>query len=68
MEVVKKYEKCIWCNKPLQPIGTARLFGANHKDWVDRNSHKKCWIENEFKNKKKRPEGGVYKNMVCIKL
>ena len=55
MEVVKRYDKCIWCNKPLVPIGHARLFGANHKDWEGRNSHKKCWIENELKNKKKRP-------------
>ena len=67
MEVVKKYEKCIWCNKPLQPIGTARSNGYKHNDWVDRNSHKKCWINNELKAQKKRPEG-VYKNMVCIKL
>ena len=33
----------------------ARLFGANHADWQERNTHKKCWIENEFKARKKRP-------------
>ena len=55
MEVVKRYEQCVWCNKPLAPIGHARLFGANHNDWSNRNSHKKCWIENELKGKKKRP-------------
>ena len=55
MEVIKKYDKCIWCNKPLQPIGNARVFGANHKDWEGRNSHKKCWIKNELKGNMKRP-------------
>ena len=55
MEVIKIYEKCIWCNKSLVPIGNSRLFGANHKDWESRTSHKKCWIENELKSKKKRP-------------
>ena len=55
METIKKYDKCIWCNKKLVPIGHARLFGANHKDWEGRNSHKKCWIENELKGNKKRP-------------
>lgn len=55
MEVVKRYDKCIWCNKSLTPIGHARLFGANHKDWSTRNTHKKCWIENELKAQKKRP-------------
>ena len=55
MEVVKKYEKCVWCNKALQPIGNARLIGANHEDWESRTSHKKCWIENEMKRGLKRP-------------
>ena len=55
MEVVKKYEKCVWCNKALQPIGNARLFGAKHTDWQERNTHKKCWVENELTRKKKRP-------------
>ena len=55
MEVIKRYDKCIWCKKPLVPIGHARLFGANHKDWEERKSHKKCWIENELKGKKTRP-------------
>ena len=67
MEVVKKYEKCIWCNKSLTPIGHARLFGANHKDWKGRNSHKKCWVENELKQKCKKAEG-TYKNVMVIKL
>ena len=67
MEVVKKYEKCIWCNKPLQPIGTARSNGYKHKDWFSRDSHKKCWVENELKQKCKKAEG-TYKNVMVIKL
>ena len=67
MEVVKRYEMCVWCNKSLTPIGHARLFGANHKDWIGRSSHKKCWIENELKRKKKKPEG-EYKNVMVIQL
>ena len=67
MEVVKKYEKCVWCNKSLVPIGHARLFGANHKDWYDRKCHKKCWIEHELKGKKKRPEG-EYKRVIKLEL
>ena len=38
MEVVKRYDKCVWCNKSLTPIGHARLFGANHPDWQERNT------------------------------
>ena len=45
MEIYKQYKTCIWCNKSLQPIGTARANGYKHDDWVNRNSHKKCWIE-----------------------
>ena len=67
MEIIKKYEKCIWCQKPLQPIGTARSNGYKHNDWVDRNSHKKCWFEHELKNKKKQPEG-EYKRVMKIDL
>ena len=67
MEVVKRYEKCVWCNKVLQPIGNARLYGANHKDWNERSSHKKCWIENELKRKKKRPEG-QFKRVMQVDL
>ena len=67
MEVTKQYTKCIWCNKSLIPIGHSRLFGANHKDWIGRSSHKKCWIENELKRKKKKPEG-EYKNVMAIEL
>ena len=57
MKIHKQYKTCIWCNKSLQPIGTARANGYKHDDWVNRNSHKKCWIENELKNKYKKPEG-----------
>jgi len=67
MEVVKKYENCIWCQKPLQPIGNARANGCKHNDWIGRNSHKKCWIENELKQKSKKPEG-IYKNVMVIQL
>ena len=67
MEVVKRYEMCVWCNKSLTPIGHARLFGARHDDWDERNTHKKCWIENELKRKKKKPEG-EYKNVMVIQL
>ena len=67
MELVKKYEKCIWCNKCLQPIGTARANGYKHNDWSSRNSHKKCWIENELKQQKKKPEG-EYKNVIFLEL
>ena len=67
MDVVKKYEKCIWCSKTLVPIGHSRLFGANHNDWKYRTSHKKCWVENELKCKKKRPQPeGNYKNVLTL--
>ena len=68
MEVVKKYEKCVWCKKALQPIGNARLFGANHPDWEERNTHKKCWIENELKRKRKRPPPGEFKRVMILDL
>ena len=67
MEVVKRYNKCIWCNKQLQPIGTARSNGCKHNDWSSRNSHKKCWIENELKNKREKPKG-AYKTVMVIEL
>ena len=68
MEVVKKYEKCIWCNKSLTPIGTARSNGRKHNDWQYRSSHKKCWIENELKQQNKKPEGKKYKTVMMIEL
>ena len=68
MEVVKKYEKCIWCQKPLKKIGHARANGKSHDDWVARSSHKKCWIENELKQQKKKPEGKKYKTVMMIEL
>ena len=68
MEIQKQYKKCIWCQKCLQPIGTARANGTTrHNDWVSRNSHKKCWLENELKNKRKKPEG-EYSNVINIEL
>ena len=67
MEVTKQYTKCIWCNNSLTPIGHARLFGANHNDWKGRNSHKKCWLENEVKHKRKKPEG-TYKRVMKLDL
>ena len=67
MEVVKIYEKCIWCNNSLVQIGHSTLFGANHRDWITRNSHKKCWIENELKRKRKKPEG-TYKRVMKLDL
>ena len=67
MDITKQYNKCIWCQRPLQPIGTARANGYKHNDWSSRNSHKKCWLENELKNKRKKPEG-TYKNVMVIEL
>tara|TARA_B100000795_G_scaffold70935_1_gene49846 strand:+ start:524 stop:727 length:204 start_codon:yes stop_codon:yes gene_type:complete len=67
MEIQKQYTKCIWCNKCLQPIGTARVNGYKHNDWSSRNSHKKCWIENELKQQKKKPKG-EYKNVISLEL
>ena len=67
MEVTKQYTKCIF-NKCLQPIGTARSNGYKHNDWVARSSHKKCWIENELKQQKKKPEGKKYKTVMMIEL
>ena len=67
MEITKQYNKCIWCQRPLQPIGTARANGYKHNDWSSRNSHKKCWLENELKNKRKKPEG-EYSNVINIEL
>ena len=68
MEVIKRYDKCIWCKKTLVPIGYDRSNGKKHIDWSDRSSHKKCWVENELKLKKKRPEGNEYKNVICIEI
>lgn len=68
MEIQKQYTNCVWCKKSLTPIGHSRLFGANHKDWIGRNTHKKCWIENELKQQKKKPEGIEYKNVMVIEL
>ena len=67
MEITKQYNKCIWCNKKMQPIGTFRSNGCKHNDWSSRNSHKKCWLENELKNKRKKPEG-EYSNVINIEL
>ena len=67
MEIQKQYNKCVWCKKCLQPIGTARANGYKHNDWSSRNSHKKCWLENELKNKRKKPEG-EYSNIINIEL
>ena len=67
MEVVKKYERCVWCKKSMQPVGHARLNGARHDDWDERSTHKQCWIENELKRKKKRPEG-TYKRVMHLDL
>ncbi len=36
---------CLHCRKALQPIGSARMNGAPHKDWGSRKYHKKCWKE-----------------------
>lgn len=69
MEIQKQYANCIWCNKCLQPIGTARSNGYKHNDWISRNSHKKCWIENELKqNTKRKKPDGEYKNVMVIEL
>ena len=67
MEIQKQYTNCIWCNKSLTPIGTARANGYKHNDWIGRSSHKKCWIENELKNKRMKPEG-EYRNVMVIEL
>lgn len=46
---------CIWCQKPLTKIGNARANGKSHDDWPGRNTHKKCWLENEVQRQLKRP-------------
>ena len=48
-------KRCVWCQKPLTKIGYARVNGKSHEDWLGRNTHKKCWLENEVKFKRKRP-------------
>ena len=67
MDITKQYNKCIWCQRPLQPIGYDRSNGKQHIDWFDRSSHKKCWVENELKQKRKKTEG-EYKNVMAIEL
>ena len=67
-EIHKKYEKCVWCNKALQPIGNARLFGANHKDWESRTSHKKCWVLYELKGGLKRPQPSDFKRVLKLNI
>jgi len=36
---------CKMCDKPLKPIGTARMNGKPHPDWATRKYHKSCWKE-----------------------
>ena len=67
MEIQKQYKNCIWCQKHLVPIGTARTNGYRHNDWLSRDSHKKCWLENEVKNKRKKPDGEC-KKVIMIEL
>ena len=61
------YDKCIWCDKQMCAIGHRRSNGADHKDWLQRSSHKHCWIENELKRALPRPLV-VPKKMVVINL
>jgi hypothetical protein len=55
MRIGASYGMCVWCHRRLHAIGHSRSNGADHKDWRDRTSHKKCWIENELKKKLPRP-------------
>lgn len=42
---VKLSKLCQHCNKPLQPIGSARVNGKPGKaDWTSRPYHKKCFF------------------------
>lgn len=41
-------KNCLHCGKPLVAIGNARKNGKNHKDWHNRDYHKKCWKERIF--------------------
>lgn len=34
---------CIYCDKPLVPVGNKRSNGKNHNDWNERKHHKKCF-------------------------
>ena len=38
---------CKRCNKTLRAVGQARANGKAHKDWPQRDLHKKCWLEVE---------------------
>jgi hypothetical protein len=38
---------CVHCKKTLVPIGSSRLNGAKHKDWENRKTHKKCYLQNQ---------------------
>ena len=33
---------CRLCGKVMPPIGTSRVNGADHSDWMTRNYHKSC--------------------------
>ena len=67
MDITKQYNKCIWCQRPLQPIGYDRSNGKQHIDWFDRSSHKKCWVEHQLKRKHEKPDG-EYRNVMVIEL
>lgn len=34
---------CEYCGIRLVPIGSSRKNGKTHKDWKEREYHKKCW-------------------------
>ena len=55
MESYYVCKTCVWCQKPLTKIGNARANGKSHDDWPGRNTHKKCWLENEVQRQRKRP-------------
>ena len=36
---------CVRCGRTLRAVGQARANGRAHRDWPQRNLHKKCWKE-----------------------
>ena len=41
---LKQRKLCHLCGQKLVPIGYSRANGRIHKDWPNREYHKKCWL------------------------
>jgi len=46
-ETTRNQRKCTICKKAIVAIGNKRTNGKDHKDWETRETHKKCWIEDQ---------------------